>query len=114
MNFYPVYRLRRSNGSFSRVGSLMDTCNQWSARTAPHILKQAVDLFRQEPGDLILIGPRCGSIGEDVFPDERDGMTTVTGHGVDKTRGRNVQAGTFAECGRTDRRGVAVPSGVRA
>lgn len=92
----------------------MDTCNQWSARTAPHILRQAVDLFRQEPGDMILIGPRCGSLGGDVFPDERDGMTTVTVHGVDKVRGRNVQAETFAECRRTDRQGGAVPSGVRA
>jgi hypothetical protein len=62
MDFYPVYRLRRSNGSFSRVGSLLDTCGRGSARITPHVVRQAVALFEQEAGDMILLGPRCASI----------------------------------------------------
>lgn len=58
MNFYPVYRLRRSNGSFSRIGSLLGVCQQGSVQAAPHILRQAVDLFGEEPEDRILLGPR--------------------------------------------------------
>lgn len=71
MNFYPVYRLRRSNGSFSRVGSLLGACQQGSARTAPHVLRQAVELFGQESGDMILLGPRCVSIGGNAFRTRR-------------------------------------------
>jgi hypothetical protein len=70
MNFYPVYRLCRSNGTFSRIGSLLETCQQWSTRIAPHILKQAMVLFEQEPGDTILLGPRSGSNGREAFPAE--------------------------------------------
>ena len=70
MNFYPVYRLCGSNGSFSRVGSLLETCQQWSTRITPYILKQAMVLFEQDPGDRILLGPRCIPTGRDPFPDE--------------------------------------------
>jgi hypothetical protein len=70
MNFYPVYRLRRSNGSFSRVGSLLETCHPWNARITPHVLNQAMALFEQKSGDRILLGPRCVPPGMDTFPDE--------------------------------------------
>jgi hypothetical protein len=70
MNFYPVYRLRGSNGSFSRVGTLLETYQQMSTPITPHILKQAVVLFEQAPGDKILVGPRCVSIGSDPFPEK--------------------------------------------
>jgi hypothetical protein len=70
MNFYPVYRLRRSNGSFSRIGSLLETCQQWSARITPDISREAISLFGQEPGDLILLGPRCVSNGGESVPEE--------------------------------------------
>ena len=72
MNFYPVYRLRRSNGSFSRVGSLLDTCRQVNSRITitPHVQKQAMALFEQKSGDMILLGPRCVPTGGDAFRDE--------------------------------------------
>ena len=69
MNFYPVYRLCRSNGSFSRIGSLLESPNPWDNRFAPHILNQLVTLFEQKPGETILLGPRCGPVGKDSLPD---------------------------------------------
>lgn len=70
MNFYPVYRLCRSNGAFSRIGSLLGTCGPYGSRIAPHILKQLMSHFEQKPGDMILLGPRCGQAGKDAFPEE--------------------------------------------
>lgn len=70
MNFYPVYRLSRSNGAFSRIGSLLGTCGPYGSRIAPHILKQLMSHFEQKPGDMILLGPRCGQAGKDTSPDE--------------------------------------------
>lgn len=70
MNFYPVYRIRRSNGSFSRIGSLLETCQKWGTRNPPDILKQAMALFEQKPGETILLGPRCAPAGRDASPDE--------------------------------------------
>ncbi len=70
MNFYPVYRLCLSNGSFSRIGSLMETSRTRSARFAPYTLKQAVEQFKQKPGETILLGPRCTPAGKDVRKDE--------------------------------------------
>ena len=70
MDFYPVYRLRRSNGSFSRVGSLLGPCQQWSVRVNPYVVRQAMALFGQEAGDRILLGPRCVTVGRDLYPDE--------------------------------------------
>ena len=70
MNFVPVYRLCRSNGSFSRIGSLLEPCQQWNTQIYPHILKQAMALFEQGPGDTILLGPRCEPIRRDAFTDE--------------------------------------------
>jgi hypothetical protein len=69
MNFYPVYRLCRSNGSFSRIGSLLESPNPWDNRMAPHILNQLVTLFEQKPGETILLGPRCGPVGKDSLPE---------------------------------------------
>ena len=70
MNFYPVYRLCRSNGSFSRIGSLLESPHPWDNRLAPHILSQLVTLFEQKPGETILLGPKCGPVGKDSLPDE--------------------------------------------
>ena len=70
MNFYPVYRLSRSNGSFSHVGSLLALCQQWGTLLIPYNLKQAEAYFEQKPGEIILLGPRCGPVGKDVLPDE--------------------------------------------
>ena len=70
MNFYPVYRRCRSNGSFSRIGSLLATCQQGSSQFTPHNLKQAEAYFEQKPVETILLGPRCGPVGKDVLPDE--------------------------------------------
>lgn len=70
MNFYPVYRLRRSNGSFSRIGSLLDTFPPSGGRSTPHALQQAKALFGQEPGDRILLGPRSVPVGGAGVPEE--------------------------------------------
>jgi hypothetical protein len=70
MDFYPVYRLCRSNGSFSQIGSLLAIRQQWSTQFTPHNLKQAEAYFEQKPGEIILLGPRCVPIGKDVLPDE--------------------------------------------
>lgn len=58
MDFYPVYRLCRSNGSFSRIGSLLQAGERWTSRIAPHIRELAMTLFERKPGDVILLGPR--------------------------------------------------------
>jgi hypothetical protein len=70
MNFYPVYRLCRTNGSFSRIGSLLGTSNPRSNRIAPHLLNQLMSHFEQKPGETILLGPRCGPVVKDALPDE--------------------------------------------
>lgn len=69
MNFYPVYRLCRSNGAFSRIGSLLAICHQETTQFAPHILKQAEAYFDRKPVETILLGPRCGPVGKAVLPD---------------------------------------------
>jgi hypothetical protein len=69
MNFYPVYRLCRSNGSFSRIGSLLAICHQENTQFAPHYLKQAEAYFKRKPVETILLGPRCGPVGKDVLSD---------------------------------------------
>jgi len=47
MNFLPVYRLCRSNGSFSRIGSLLEPCQQWNT----HICKPVqVVAGSEDPG----------------------------------------------------------------
>jgi len=69
MNFYPVYRLCRTNGSFSRIGSLLESPNPCDKRFAPPILNQLVTLFEQKPGETILLGPRCGPVGKDSLPE---------------------------------------------
>ena len=68
MNFYPVYRFCRSNGSFSRIGSLLETPNPCSKRIAPPILNQLMTHFEQKPGEKILLGPRCGPVGKEPLP----------------------------------------------
>jgi hypothetical protein len=73
MNFYPVYRHCRSNGSFSRIGSLLGTCRQWDPRNTPNILKQAAALFEQKSGEMILLGPRCVTVVQDAAPGEVGG-----------------------------------------
>ena len=70
MNFYPVYRLCRSNGSFSRIGSLLAISPYGSTLLPPHNLKRAEAYFEQKPVETILLGPRCGPVGKDVLPDE--------------------------------------------
>lgn len=70
MNYYPVYRLRRSNGTFSRIGSLLAICPHWGTQLTPHNLKQAEDYFGQKPGEIFLLGPRCVPDGKDVLPDK--------------------------------------------
>ena len=70
MNFYPVYRFCRSNGSFSRIGSLLETTNPRSNRIAPHILNQLMTHFEQKPGEKILLGPRCVPVGKDTVASE--------------------------------------------
>jgi len=70
MNFYPVYRLCRSNGSFSRIGSLLETWNPCNNRITPHIRNQLMASFEQKPGEIILLGLRCGPVGRDASPDE--------------------------------------------
>lgn len=72
MRFYPVYRLRRSTGSFARIGSLLDPGQGWEGRVNPHVLGQAKELFCQEPGDRILLGPRC-------IPGGRGGLAEEAG-----------------------------------
>ena len=59
MDFHPVYRLSRTNGSFSRIGSLLEPCRQEGPRSTPHNLEQAMAFFEQGPGEVILLGPRC-------------------------------------------------------
>jgi len=71
MNFYPVYRFRRSNGSFSRIGSLLETPNPCGDRIPPPILNQLTTHFEQKPGETILLGPRCGPVGKDALPDAK-------------------------------------------
>ena len=70
MNFYPVYRLSLTNGTFSRIGSLLETYQPWSIRITPHILNQAMAHFEPKPGEIILLGPRCIPAGKDVLPEE--------------------------------------------
>jgi hypothetical protein len=70
MNFYPVYRFCRSNGSFSRIGSLLETPVPSSHRTAPYVLNQLMKHFEQKPGEKILLGPRCGPVGKEPLPSE--------------------------------------------
>jgi len=70
MNFYPVYRLCRSNGSFSRIGSLLESPNPCSNRIAPYIQDQLMTHFEQKPGEKILLGPRCGPVGKGALPGE--------------------------------------------
>jgi hypothetical protein len=70
MNFYPVYRLCRTNGSFSRVGSLLGTSYPDSYRISPHLLGHLMAQFKQKPGETILLGPRCEPIGKDAMTDE--------------------------------------------
>ena len=70
MSFYPVYRLCRSNGSFSQIGSLLALCHQWSTQLTPHNLKQAEAYFERKPGEVILLGPRCVRVGKDALPNE--------------------------------------------
>lgn len=60
MNFYPVYRINRSTGTFTRIGSLMESCFRWSVRITPYLNEQARTIFSQKPGDVIVLGPRCG------------------------------------------------------
>ena len=69
MNFYPVYRLCRTNGSFSRIGSLLAMCHPGNTQFTPHNLKQAEAYFEQKPVETILLGPRCGPVGKDSSPD---------------------------------------------
>jgi hypothetical protein len=64
MNFYPVYRFCRSNGSFSRIGSLLETPGPHGNRIAPHLLNQVTTHFEPKPGERILLGPRCGPVGK--------------------------------------------------
>ena len=70
MYFYPVYRLCRSNESFSRIGSLLETSNPCSNRITPNILNQRMAPFEQKPGETILLGPRCGPVGRKASPGE--------------------------------------------
>jgi len=70
MNFFPGYRLCRYNGTFSRIGSLLETSNPCSNRIAPHILNQLMTHFAQKPGDTILLGPRCEQVGREALPGE--------------------------------------------
>lgn len=70
MNFYPVYRLCRSNGAFSRIGSLLAISQYGSTQFTPHNLKRAEAYFEQKPVETILLGPRSGPVGKDVLPDE--------------------------------------------
>ena len=59
MYFYPVYKKCCSTGAFTRVGSLMGSCRQWSVQHFPFLLSQARALFAQRPEDVIVLGPRC-------------------------------------------------------
>lgn len=70
MNFFPVYRLCRSNGSFSRIGSLLETWDPCSHRVTSHIQNRLMESFEQKPGERILLGPRCGPVGRDSWPGE--------------------------------------------
>ena len=70
VNFYPVYRLSRANGSFSRIGSLLGTYSPSGTRITPHFLDQLMAHFEQKAGDRILLGPRCGPAEMDLPPDE--------------------------------------------
>lgn len=74
MKFYPVYRLRRINGSFSRIGSMLEAGHPRGARDAPIVLEQATALFERDPGDRILLGPLCASAG-------REGSAVTEGDG---------------------------------
>src|SRR5512141_3510080 len=73
MDFYPVYRLCRTNGSFSRIGSLLAIRQQQSAQVTPQNVKQAEAYFEQKPGEIILLGPRCAPVGKNGLPVEVSG-----------------------------------------
>jgi hypothetical protein len=60
MIFYPVYRIDRSRGIFTRVGSLMEPCSPCNARFTPYLSEQAREIFARKAGDVIVLGPRCG------------------------------------------------------
>jgi hypothetical protein len=38
-------------------------------RVAPHILKQAASQFRRKPGEIIILGPRCMAVCNDLLQD---------------------------------------------
>jgi len=59
MYFYPVYKICRATGTFTRIGSMMGSCRQRSVQYLPFHLSEARTLFAQRPEDIIVLGPRC-------------------------------------------------------
>ena len=69
MDFYPIYCLNRSRGTFTRIGSLMGSSRRWNARITPYLSDQAREIFTRKTGDTIVLGPRCGrTYGESSQP----------------------------------------------
>lgn len=58
MGFFPVYRIHRSTGMFTRIGSFL-VSRRTPARTTERALRaEAQRVFADSPEDIILIGPR--------------------------------------------------------
>lgn len=72
MYFYPIYRVDSPSGSFTRIGSLPESCLRRGVRTTPYLYDQARTIFSRRPGDVIVVGPRCvGTAGESIRADGR-------------------------------------------
>ena len=58
MMFFPVYRIQRSSGVFTRIGSLLGPHGLPARATAPALRAEAQRVFAGSPEDVILVGPR--------------------------------------------------------
>lgn len=58
MMFFPIYRIHRSTGEFTRIGSLLGPRRTPVRATAPALRAEAHRVFAGGPEDVILVGPR--------------------------------------------------------
>ncbi len=57
MNYYPVYRLRRSDRTFTRVGTVAAHACSRPGKLILSLRSHAQKLFSGDAGDVILVGP---------------------------------------------------------
>ncbi len=57
MNYYPVYRLRRSDRTFTRVGTVAAHACSRPGKLFLSLRSHAQKLFSGDAGDVILVGP---------------------------------------------------------